>query len=95
MLLFKKDRLERDEKMYKKSIFVLLLLFCIPSISMASSEFKWEYVLTRNNTSYSVEMNSVHLIPIGMNFLLASEDSDKLSLLSTTIDVGKMEFRFE
>lgn len=83
--------------MYKRFIFVFLLLLFIPTTSMASSDSDWKYVLTRNDIVYSIDIESVKVIPIGLNFFIAVDNKkeNKVGIISTSVNVKTREFRFE
>ena len=87
----------------KKIILVLLLALLTSSLSsVLASEKKdaqWEYVLTRGELSYSVDMNSIKVVA-GNRILLfwlaiQDENADKITLSAVAVNVKKHEYRLE
>jgi len=82
----------------RKIISLSLLLLLICGICYAQNkEAKWEYVVTRNNVSYSVDMNSVKIASNTIVFWIAmdNENENKIGMIVTAVNPYSREYRFE
>lgn len=87
-------------KLRKFTVFIFSVLIVYFSSVIVSAEQKdtdWEYVITRNEVLYSVDMGSVKFFNNKMFFWVASDDDNenKICLFYTVVNPYTREFRFD
>jgi len=89
----------------KLRVLILVLLILVMSVGSVfaadqqdSKKADWQYIITRNNISYSVDMNSVKFPPKNMLFFSAIFDNyntEEILLTSIIVNTTTREYRFE
>ncbi|MDU4960201.1 MAG: hypothetical protein E6X17_06020 [Sporomusaceae bacterium] len=86
------------------ALLVVLLVFALSTGSafaaaqQDSKKSDWHYVITRNNISYSVDMNSIKFIANNMlifNVMFDNPDSDELIFVPTAVNASEKTYRYE
>ena len=82
----------------RKIISITLLILLVCGVCYAENkEAKWQYVVTRNDVSYSVDVNSIKLVSNTIVFwmIMDNNNENKIGMIDTAINPYSREFRFE